>query len=141
MKSPQKSSRGLFLSSLTAQIPFIICTVVLLLIFCSIANSSDDPLSVAVPLSICARYLSSIVGGFAATKLSSDGVLAGLISGILTASIVFLLSTFPLYSYGFSSLISVLLKLLVIPASVIGAVLGKKKSRAHRSRQRKFAKQ
>ncbi|MBE6616383.1 MAG: TIGR04086 family membrane protein [Ruminococcaceae bacterium] len=129
MKGNVRSSRGLFLSCLMSQIVWFVSAVILLLLFCAISNSMSDPESVSMPLSLCALYLSAIIGGVGAVKLSGDGILSGLVSGFISAGIILLLSALPLPSSGLSTVNSIILLLLVIPASVIGSFIGKKRSK------------
>ena len=129
MKGNVRSSRGLFLSCLMSQIVWFVSAVILLLLFCAISNSMSDPESVSMPLSLCALYLSAIIGGVGAVKLSGDGILSGLVSGVISAGIILLLSALPLPSSGLSTVNSIILLLLVIPASVIGSFIGKKRSK------------
>lgn len=137
MKGNVKSSRGLFLSCLMSQIVCFVSAIILLLIFCSISNSMSDPESVSMPLSLCALYLSSIIGGVGAVKISGDGILSGLVSGVISAGIILLLSTLPLPPSGLSTIPSVILLLLVIPASVIGAFIGKKRNKKIKNYKKK----
>ena len=127
MKSNVGSSRGLFLSCLISQGVFVVSGITFLLIFCGIANSMESPESVIAPLSICALYLSSILCGLGAVKISGDGILSGLISGAMSACIVLILSALPLPTSGLSTGISILFTALIIPASVMGAFVGKKR--------------
>ncbi|MBQ7933078.1 MAG: TIGR04086 family membrane protein [Clostridia bacterium] len=127
MKKSHEVKRSLFLSSLQAQVVCALSAVVLLLIFCTIAYSAEDPDSISFPLSLCALYLSSMIGGIAAVRLSGDGIVSGLLSGLVTALLVWLLSLLPLPESGVGFPVSFLYTGMVIPASAIGAALGHKR--------------
>ncbi len=127
MKKSHEAKRSLFLSSLQAQAVCAVSAIVLLLIFCAIAYSTEDPDSITFPLSLCALYLSSMIGGIAAVRLSGDGIVAGLLSGLVTALLVWLLSLLPLPESGVEYPLSLLYTGMVIPASAVGAALGHKR--------------
>lgn len=112
---------------------------VLLLLFCAIAYPMKDPDSVIVPLSLCALYLSSLIGGFAAVRISGDGILSGLISGVLTMLFFRMLSLLPFPSPCITTVQAGTFLALIPAASVCGSFLGKKRKSAkprHRIRRR-----
>ncbi len=129
MKKRSKTSRGLFLSYALAEGFFFLSSAVLLLVFCAIASSVYDPDSVTIPLSLCALYVSSAVCGTASVKLTDGGVISGVISGAITAALLFALSALPFPDSGMSVGRAVIFTLLVIPATALGAFLGKKRQR------------
>ncbi|MBQ7920985.1 MAG: DUF3792 family protein [Clostridia bacterium] len=113
--------------------------LLLLLVFCAIACQMKDPDSVILPLSLCALYISSLAGGFAAVRISGDGILSGLISGGLTMLLVRLLSLLPLPPSQMTPLQAGIFFALIPAASVCGSVIGKKRKSAkprHRVRRR-----
>jgi len=124
MKHSRETKRSLFLSSLQAQAVWAPAAVLLLLVFCAVACSTADPDSITFPLSLCALYLSAVIGGIAAVRLSGDGLMSGLLSGIFTALLVGLLSLLPLPDSGTEFPMSLLYTALVIPASVVGSAVG-----------------
>ena len=128
MKHSAAGSRGIFLSCVMAQAVWLIAVLILLPVMALIAYSTDDPDSVTRPLSLCALYLSAVIGGIAAVRYSGDGIASGALSGIITAGLLLLVSAFPLPESGMDQSLSYLLSALVIPASVIGSVLGHKRS-------------
>ena len=97
MKNHKQKSRGLFLSCVISQGFFFVSSIILLLIFCGIASSMDDPDSVITPLSLCALYIGAVIGGVSSVKLSDAGIVSGLVSGALSAVLLFALSAFPLF--------------------------------------------
>lgn len=84
MKKPTHE-RGFLVSCLLAQSVWLAVSVVLLLLFCAISVSAEDPARLITPLSLCALYLGSASAGIAAVKLSGDGILSGLVSGVISA--------------------------------------------------------
>ncbi len=137
MKNHNKTSRGLFLSCIISQGFWAASSLILLLIFCAIAHSMDDPDSVTVPLSLCSLYIGAVIGGMASIKLSDDGIISGIISGAISAVLLFALSALPLPDSGMSLANSAIFTLLVVPASVLGAFIGKKRSKKPRRAVRK----
>lgn len=127
MKNSHEVGRGLFISSLQAQIAWIISAVLLLLLVCAIAYSTEDPDSLIFPLSLCALYLSAIVGGIVAVRLSGDGVLSGFISGLITIVLIRLMALLPLPVSDTELSVSILCNIMILPASVIGSVIGHKR--------------
>ena len=128
MRKITHDTRGIFMSCLLSQAVFAIFSVVFLLIFCAIAFSLDDPDSVSIPLSLCALYLSAVIGGIAAVKFSADGIASGALSGLFSAVIIFVMSLLPLPASGFALPMSLVYILLIIPASLLGSVIGHKRS-------------
>ena len=130
MKHNGENKRGFFLSCLLAQAVWLISAIVLLVIFSIIAYSTADPDSIIAPMALCALYISSAIGGIGAVRLSGDGIASGALSGLFTALIVFLLSLLPFPSSGMEISKSLLFNVLVIPASMAGAVIGHKRKKS-----------
>ena len=139
MKNHKQKSRGLFLSCVISQGFFLVSSIILLLIFCGIASSMDDPDSVITPLSLCALYIGAVIGGVSVVKLSDAGIVSGLVSGALSAVLLFTLSAFPFPVSGFSITKSLILTLVIIPLSLAGAFIGKKRARKPKRRHRKYS--
>ncbi len=133
MKRAVEKKRSLLPSCLLAQIYWLVSALLLLLLFCCIANAMEDPDSILKPLGLCALYLSAVMSGIGAVRLSGAGPISGALSGLFTALLVFLLSAFPFPDGGFSSIQSLFLTLAVIPFSVLGAVLGQRKRKKPRA--------
>ncbi|MBE6625739.1 MAG: TIGR04086 family membrane protein [Ruminococcaceae bacterium] len=139
MKIRKHKSRGLFLSCVLSQGIFLFSSLVLLLIFCAISSSMEDPDSITTPLSLCALYLGSLIGGFSASKLSDAGIISGLIAGVLSAVIIFAMSAFPLPSSGVTETKSLILTLIVVPISLSGAFIGKKRAKKPKRRNKRYS--
>lgn len=140
MKNSRETKRSILLSSIQAQAVWLLTAGALLLIFCAIAYSTEDPDSITLPLSLCALYLSAVFGGIAAVRLSGDGLMSGLLTGILSAGILFLISLLPLPVSSMEMPMSFLYNALVIPAAVIGAALGHKRKMTPSARKAKMMK-
>ena len=124
-------------SVLLSQLVWIASALVLLCLFCCISLSLRDPDSIILPLSLCALYLSAVIGGVAAVRFSGDGILSGTLSGTVTALLVFLLSALPFSDSLFSLPSSLIFTALIIPASAVGSVIGHKRTNKP-SRKKKF---
>ena len=108
--------------------------VVLLLIFCAIATSAENPGFLVAPLSLAASYLGAFIGGVAAVRRSGDGVMSGLIAGAVMLAAVFLLSLLPLPSSRWPSSACAILLLMMLPASVLGSIAGHKREKRKKPR-------
>ncbi len=140
MKSSQKKERTLLSACLLSQCVWFISALVLLLVLCAVAYSTRDPDAITEPLSMCALYLSAVIGGVAAVKLSGDGIVSGLISGGITAVLVLLLSCLPLPASGFDLTHSVIFTALVVPASALGALIGRRRRKNVSPMKKKYGK-
>ncbi len=137
MKKTTERKHGILQGCLKAQGCFAVSSLVLLLISCAIAYSLADPDSVTVPLSLSSLYLSAVIGGIAAVRFSEDGILSGTISGLMSTGILFCLSAMPLPDSTFSFPLSLFLTLAVIPASILGSILGHKRKNVKRGAKHK----
>lgn len=127
MKHTHDQPRPFFLSCILSQIAWLLSVLLLLLIFSAAAASMVDPDSVLVPFSLCTLYLSALIGGIAAVRLSGDGIASGAVSGCITMLLVFGFSLLPLETSPFSFPHSLCLTACTVPASVLGAVIGHKR--------------
>ena len=128
MKKSHEGKRSIFLSALLSQAVWGLSAVLLLLVFCAVACSAEDPDRITGPLSLCALYVSSIVGGVAAVRLSGDGLVSGVLSGVFTVFLVWGLSFLPLPTAGNEISQSLLGLFMIIPAAAVGSVLGHKRT-------------
>ena len=128
MKKSHEGKRSIFLSALIAQAVWGLSSVILLLIFCAVACSTEDPDRITAPLSLCALYLSSMGGGIASVRLSGDGLVSGMLSGVFTVLLVWGISLLPLPSAGYEVSQSLEGIFIIIPISMLGAILGHKRT-------------
>ncbi len=119
---------GIAAACVKAQLAVLITGLVLLLVFCAIAASMEDPDSVLRPLSLSALFLSAFAGGFAAVRLSRDGVVSGICSGAVTVALFFLLSLLPLPDSDATLSGNLLLYLCMIASAAAGSVIGKRRN-------------
>lgn len=132
----QTKTKPMWLSCLLSQAVWMAGLLILLLLSCAAANSSEDPGSMLRPLSLACLYLSALISGFAAVRFSGDGILSGLLSGCITALLMLLLSCLPLPDSGFLFPSTLLLTAAVIPAGCTGAMIGRKRQK-HKSPSKK----
>ena len=125
----QMKTKPMWLSCLLSQAVWAAGLVILLLISCAAANSSENPDSMIRPLSLACLYLSALISGFAAVRFSGDGILSGMLSGTVTALLMLLLSCLPLPESGAAFPMNLLLTAAVIPSSCAGALIGRKRNR------------
>ena len=133
----KKGNMTFLTSCLLAQLFFMGIALVLLLVSCAIIVSFDDPDKVIKPVTLAILYLSALMGGITADRLSGDGVASGAVSGIISSVIVLLLSFIPFPASVFDATTSIICVLLMIPSSVLGSVLGRKKSKKPNSFKKK----
>ena len=141
MKKYSENERGIFLPSFKAQIAWLTSGAALLLILCAVAYSTEDPDELIKPLSLTALYLSSAIGGICAVRLSGGRMMTGLISGLITALIVFTLSVIPIYKSGLGIAESLILNALVIPSAFVGAYVARPRAnnlKKHRAKIKKM---
>ena len=127
MKKSKPTVKGFLPSCAFAVAVFVSLGLVLLLVSCAVAVSLDDPSSVAVPLSLVSLYLASFGCGIAASGLSGAGIAAGALAGTFASALVLALSLLPLSPSGFDQMQALIYALLIIPASVLGSVIGRKR--------------
>ena len=125
----QTKTKPMWLSCLLSQAVWAAGLVILLLISCAAANSSENPDSMIRPLSLACLYLSALISGFAAVRFSGDGILSGMLSGTVPALLMLLLSCLPLPESGAAFPMNLLLTAAVIPSSCAGALIGRKRNR------------
>ena len=125
----------LLFSAVRAQIAMFLTGLALLFLFCAVAYSLADPDTVVVPLSLTALFAGGLAGGIAAVRFSGDGILSGWLSGVMSALLVWLLSFLPIPMANGASqleLVPATILFLCLPlSSLIGAVIGRKRSKTH----------
>lgn len=110
----------------------------LLLIFSALSLALERPHVIFKPLAFFSIYTSAFFGGFLSVKKNKgrDSLLCGLFCGIVTAILLSLLfGIIALASDAETTPISWLYRALIIPASMLGALIGAK-SKPRRKRRR-----
>lgn len=122
----------LFISAIRAQLILLLTAIVLLIVFCAVAYSLDDPDTVIIPLSLAALFGSGLAGGIAAVRISGDGLFSGWLSGVVSALLIWLMSflPFPAAAHSFAPLPATILFLCLPVSSLIGAVIGRKRKKS-----------
>lgn len=136
----KKGNANILTAAIKAQIAVVVSALALLLIFCGISISSEDPDSMIKPLSLCALFLSAFFGGLTAVRLSGDGILSGICSGGITVLLVMLLSFLPLTSLNDPITTKLVSLLCILASSCAGAIIGKRRTtskKLHKARYRK----
>jgi putative membrane protein (TIGR04086 family) len=151
MSNPQKNNHkkttvesspfgNLMQSALFGALCGMISAILLLFAATAICYATADPCALIMPLGLAALYLSSFIAGFAALRRNGSMALAcGSLSG-LCLLLVFLCLSLLLRSHitdTLSPTLSLLLRAIMIPSSVIGGYLGlsrksPKKRHAHK---------
>ena len=132
--SRKKESMSIPASALKSQIAVSVSGLIFLLCFCAVAASSADPDRIIKPLSLCSLFLSAFIGGITAVRLSGDGILSGLISGLFTALLIFCLSVLPLPHAEVTPTETIINYICIVGSAAVGSVVGKsRKKNPHRN--------
>ena len=125
----KKSRDPLPLGSLKGCAAGISALFVLLALFTSAAAGTENPGILYLPFSLCSLYLGALAAGIGAVRCTQQPVLSGLTSGALYALCIFLMSLLPLPESGLPSSVYWILLFTVIPAAVLGSILGQRRAK------------
>lgn len=116
----------------------LLAALIILPIATGIAYVQADPAKMAMPAALCALYLSVLCSGAAAAHKAENPLLAAGICGGLFLLVTLIFALFPLGSAtcGFNTLVSVLTHLAVPATAMLGAFLGRRRTKHPSSRQR-----
>jgi len=139
---PRAITSGLFALPVTAILGLIFLTVGVW-----VAYSNPDPASLSTPLSLGALALSSLLGGFVASRRNSgnNAALCGLCGGCVFTAALFILSLLfgdearATMSLGLSSVASWGVHAGVVALEILGALMGRprRKAPSHRTARRR----
>ncbi len=120
----------------------LLAAVLLLLIAVALTYAQSDPSRFATPASLVTLYLAVSLTGFLAARASDSPVLAGGICGAVWLVLVLLLSLIAGGDggCGFGTLGTLLARASIPIASVLGALIGKKRTKrasSHRKKRRR----
>ncbi len=124
------SKSGILISSAYGLLCATVILILLLAIFSAVGLATENPHSLLTPISFFSIYTASFFGGFIAIKKNkgADALLCGLICGIFTflfLSLIFFIIGIILKSQ--SASLTWLFRALIIPASILGSLLGSAK--------------
>ena len=104
---------------------------VLLLIAAAVISAQNDPVVLILPASLFVLYFTVILGGIISARLWDSFLWAGLVSGTVLFLLTTVLSLLPQHvpGSGFSAPTAILLRFLLIPVSVLGAWIGRKRTK------------
>lgn len=116
----------------------IAAALILLPIATGIAYAQADPAKMAIPAAVTALYLSLFLSGAVAAHKSDNPLLsAGICGGVfLLVTLMFALFPIGTATCGFNALVSVLTHAAVPAATMLGALLGRRRPKARTSRKR-----
>ena len=102
--------------------------LVLLMLSAAFVYAQPDPSVLGQPLALLSLYLSALICGFAAAKLTRQGIVSGAVSGVLLILVKTALSFLPpLSGGGLSVPVSVLAHIGIAAAAVLGSLAGKER--------------
>ena len=124
------SKSGILISSAYGLLCATVILILLLAIFSAVGLATENPHSLLTPISFFSIYTASFFGGFIAIKKNkgADALLCGLVCGIFTflfLSLIFFIIGIILKSQ--SASLTWLFRALIIPASILGSLLGSAK--------------
>ena len=133
------SVKPVFMNALKGCAIGIVSALLMLLAACAIAMSSEDPASLAGPISYVVLLSGSFVGGIASAKLNgSDTMLCGIMCGALYLGFVLIVSLFihSTDSKSSSFILSLGLRSVSILSAIVGACISDKKAKKAKKRKR-----
>ena len=113
----------------------LLCAVALMLVGSLVCLRSDDPLKLILPIGLGTLYLSALAGGIVTVRRhGKKALLCGALCGLFLFVFFLGISLFFRGEGAFSFLVTLLLRLLTILFSILGAFLGQKRTtrRPHR---------
>ncbi len=125
-------------NSLFGAILSLLTGTVLLFLSAAICYSAEEPNRLILPLGLCTLYLMSIPGGFfAARKNGRAPLLCGLLCGTVLFLLFLLISLLLPASQNTPRFgLSLLLRTLILPCSVLGSLFGSKPKASPRKHRR-----
>ena len=115
----------------------LLCALTLMLIGALLCLRSNDPLKLILPIGLGTLYLSALIGGIVTVrKHGKKALLCGGLCGLFLFVFFFGTSLFFRGEGSFSFLVTLLLRLLTILFSILGAFLGQKRSNHRPPRKR-----
>ncbi|MBR2848392.1 MAG: hypothetical protein IKB87_02935 [Clostridia bacterium] len=138
-RSLSKKAISLPIACAYAFVAALASALILLFVATIIAYAQADPTRVAVPASLGVLYLSTLIGGAVASRLSDVSLLFSAVFGTVYLFFTFLLSVFPFgdASCGFAVIPSLLARIAIIGAALLGGFIGKKREKRPSGRNKK----
>ena len=131
--------KGLFKSSCIGSLVGLVSFLALTLVISALSLLFDDPLRLAAPMCIFALYASAFFAGIFSPKRSDfSPLICGAVCGAFLTLAFFLISFISSPSLDTSgSSFSPILKLLLIPCSCLGAIVGGASPKKGKNRQKR----
>ncbi len=120
------SSSNILSASVFGVLVGLIITVALLIVFCLVCLNSKNPDSLISPLALTINAVAYFAAGFAASKKRSAPLPCGALSGAILCAVFFVISLAlkDLHSAFSAPSIAILLRLVSVFISIIGALIG-----------------
>lgn len=133
---------GLWITSLTGAAVSVLSGLIALLLAAFVAYASEDPDSIAFPLSAAALYIGALAGGIVCSRRAHRTALAeSAIAGPVQSALMLIVSVFQSEHYRYSLLLKLLLHAGVFAAYMLGAYLArpriKRPGRSRAARKRR----
>ena len=139
----RKAPKGIIPCSVAGALVSIILLLIMAVVLSYLLSKTADPIRYVTPTAFSALYLSALIGGFVATGLNKcSALLCGICVGSMLAAFGFLVSLAVDSSLasGMTLTNSILLRLVIIVCSTIGAYIGVIKKTPDRKRYNKHKK-
>lgn len=139
--SGSKTGNTLLKSSVFGAVVSLCALVIMILLSSALCLLFDDPHRFVVPLCFFSLYTSSFIGGLASVKRNGSGaLLCGALTGALLMIVFWVIfaATDAVWQSNTSGILPFILKLSVIPVSVIGALIGTGSGKPRHKRPKNF---
>lgn len=121
---------GLWTTSLTGAAVSVLSGLIALLMAAFAAYSSEDPDSIAFPLSAAALYIGALAGGMVCSRRAHRTAIAeSAIAGAMQSALMLIVSVFQSEHYRYSLLLKLLLHAGVFAAYILGAYLARPRAK------------
>ena len=135
--------KGFFRCSLLGAAIAMALGTVLAVVVAFALYQAADPTRYITPAALSVLYISSLLGGFAATRLNlGSALLCGLTTGALLLAVSFIISLAisPSMSSEYNIINAIALRAAVLVCSIIGAFIGVSKKKHDKKRRKNYKK-
>ena len=137
---PRVKERGFLRCSLIGAASSIGIALILGVVVSLILFNTGDPLKLIVPSALSVLYISTLLGGYIASRINKrSAALCGLLSAVTVLFVFLLISLFiPVsHSSGYDIFGAIGLRLAVIVSSVVGAFIGTYNKKVTKKRRKR----
>ena len=137
---PKVKERGFLRCSVIGAISSIGIALILGVIASLILFKTKDPLKLIVPSALSVLYISTLLGGYIASRINKcSAMLTGLLSSLFVLLFLLFISLFipASHSSGYGILSSISLRLALVVSSLVGAFIGISNKKSAKKRKKR----